>query len=133
MIHPGENTLSLCWSLFAYTCKLLFQIHSSWFCVVFLKLQADFYFIFFNAFICCLSIRNISCVCVFSNNKATSDPSRKFLLSCKDKLKQTEENRSSGKLLPPGLKASHHLFNKQGQGITLSSGWYLPLTDALKS
>uniref|UniRef100_A0A4W6FFB4 Ubiquitin carboxyl-terminal hydrolase n=1 Tax=Lates calcarifer TaxID=8187 RepID=A0A4W6FFB4_LATCA len=30
-----------------------------------------------------------------SNNKATSDPSRKFLLSCKEKLKQTEENRSS--------------------------------------
>ncbi|KAF7658148.1 hypothetical protein LDENG_00016690 [Lucifuga dentata] len=30
-----------------------------------------------------------------SNNKATSDPSRKFLLSCKDKLKQAEENRSS--------------------------------------
>lgn len=35
-----------------------------------------------------------------SNNKATSDPSRKFLLSCKEKLKQAEENRSSGKLLP---------------------------------
>ncbi|XP_059198676.1 ubiquitin carboxyl-terminal hydrolase 37 isoform X1 [Centropristis striata] len=33
-----------------------------------------------------------------SNNKATSDPSRKFLLSCKDKLKQAEENRSSGPL-----------------------------------
>ncbi|XP_067459090.1 ubiquitin carboxyl-terminal hydrolase 37 [Thunnus thynnus] len=33
-----------------------------------------------------------------SNNKATSDPSRKFLLSCKDKLKQTEENRSSAPL-----------------------------------
>ncbi|KAJ8349665.1 hypothetical protein SKAU_G00247950 [Synaphobranchus kaupii] len=31
-----------------------------------------------------------------SNNKATSDPSRKFLLSCKEKLKQSEENRSSG-------------------------------------
>ncbi|KAJ8255464.1 hypothetical protein COCON_G00193280 [Conger conger] len=30
-----------------------------------------------------------------SNNKATSDPSRKFLLSCKEKLKQSEENRSS--------------------------------------
>ncbi|XP_061648249.1 ubiquitin carboxyl-terminal hydrolase 37 isoform X2 [Phyllopteryx taeniolatus] len=29
-----------------------------------------------------------------SNNKATSDPSRKFLLSCKDKLKQAEDNRS---------------------------------------
>ncbi|XP_056145057.1 ubiquitin carboxyl-terminal hydrolase 37 [Lampris incognitus] len=30
-----------------------------------------------------------------SNNKATSDPSRKFLLNCKEKLKQVEENRSS--------------------------------------
>uniref|UniRef100_A0A665W4I3 Ubiquitin carboxyl-terminal hydrolase n=1 Tax=Echeneis naucrates TaxID=173247 RepID=A0A665W4I3_ECHNA len=29
-----------------------------------------------------------------SNNKATSDPSRKFLLSCKEKLKQSEENRT---------------------------------------
>ncbi|XP_055019497.1 ubiquitin carboxyl-terminal hydrolase 37 isoform X1 [Boleophthalmus pectinirostris] len=34
-----------------------------------------------------------------SNNKATSDPSRKFLQSCKDKLKQQEENRNSGKIL----------------------------------
>uniref|UniRef100_G3NDF4 Ubiquitin carboxyl-terminal hydrolase 37 n=1 Tax=Gasterosteus aculeatus aculeatus TaxID=481459 RepID=G3NDF4_GASAC len=33
-----------------------------------------------------------------SNNKATSDPSRKFLLSCKDKLKQAEENRTPGPL-----------------------------------
>lgn len=33
-----------------------------------------------------------------SNNKATSDPSRKFLLSCKDKLRQAEENRSSAPL-----------------------------------
>ncbi|XP_040057799.2 ubiquitin carboxyl-terminal hydrolase 37 [Gasterosteus aculeatus] len=33
-----------------------------------------------------------------SNNKATSDPSRKFLLSCKDKLKQAEENRTPGSL-----------------------------------
>ncbi|XP_037646760.1 ubiquitin carboxyl-terminal hydrolase 37 isoform X4 [Sebastes umbrosus] len=33
-----------------------------------------------------------------SNNKATSDSSRKFLLSCKDKLKQAEENRSSAPL-----------------------------------
>uniref|UniRef100_A0A8C5AF69 Ubiquitin carboxyl-terminal hydrolase n=1 Tax=Gadus morhua TaxID=8049 RepID=A0A8C5AF69_GADMO len=35
-----------------------------------------------------------------SNNKATSDPSRKFLVSCKDKLKQSEENRSSGRKIP---------------------------------
>lgn len=33
-----------------------------------------------------------------SNNKATSDPSRKFLLSCKEKLKQQEENRNSAPL-----------------------------------
>uniref|UniRef100_A0A668AJH6 Ubiquitin carboxyl-terminal hydrolase n=1 Tax=Myripristis murdjan TaxID=586833 RepID=A0A668AJH6_9TELE len=33
-----------------------------------------------------------------SNNKATSDPARKFLLSCKDKLKQAEENRTSAPL-----------------------------------
>ncbi|KAM9710738.1 ubiquitin carboxyl-terminal hydrolase 37 [Menidia menidia] len=33
-----------------------------------------------------------------SNNKATSDPSRKYLLSCKEKLKQTEENRSTAPL-----------------------------------
>uniref|UniRef100_A0A3Q3E4J5 Ubiquitin carboxyl-terminal hydrolase n=1 Tax=Labrus bergylta TaxID=56723 RepID=A0A3Q3E4J5_9LABR len=33
-----------------------------------------------------------------SNNKATSDPSRKFLLSCKEKLKQAEENRGSAPL-----------------------------------
>lgn len=33
-----------------------------------------------------------------SNNKATSDPSRKFLQSCKDKLKQAEENRNSTSL-----------------------------------
>nr|XP_057938706.1 ubiquitin carboxyl-terminal hydrolase 37 [Doryrhamphus excisus]XP_057938707.1 ubiquitin carboxyl-terminal hydrolase 37 [Doryrhamphus excisus] len=33
-----------------------------------------------------------------SNNKATSDPSRKFLLSCKDKLKLPEDNRSLGPL-----------------------------------
>ncbi|CAL8266200.1 unnamed protein product [Lota lota] len=36
-----------------------------------------------------------------SNNKATSDPSRKFLLSCKEKLKQSEENRSSAPLGGP--------------------------------
>ncbi|XP_076016655.1 ubiquitin carboxyl-terminal hydrolase 37 isoform X2 [Genypterus blacodes] len=35
-----------------------------------------------------------------SNNKATSDPTRKFLLSCKEKLKLVEENRSSAPLQP---------------------------------
>ncbi|XP_046902732.1 ubiquitin carboxyl-terminal hydrolase 37 isoform X2 [Hypomesus transpacificus] len=42
----------------------------------------------------------------FSNNKATSDPSWKFLQSCKDKLKQAEENRSSVTLLPAPLQAT---------------------------
>ncbi|XP_068184773.1 ubiquitin carboxyl-terminal hydrolase 37 [Antennarius striatus] len=41
-----------------------------------------------------------------SNNKATSDPSRKFLLSCKDKLKQAEENRSSAPLGSTPLQPS---------------------------
>ncbi|XP_076119818.1 ubiquitin carboxyl-terminal hydrolase 37 [Alosa pseudoharengus] len=35
-----------------------------------------------------------------SNNKAISDPSRKFLLSCKEKLKQSEENRTSATPAP---------------------------------
>uniref|UniRef100_A0A3Q1I6Z2 Ubiquitin carboxyl-terminal hydrolase n=1 Tax=Anabas testudineus TaxID=64144 RepID=A0A3Q1I6Z2_ANATE len=39
-----------------------------------------------------------------SNNKATSDPSRKFLLSCKEKLKQAEENRTSAPLGPTPLQ-----------------------------
>uniref|UniRef100_A0A674BW82 Ubiquitin carboxyl-terminal hydrolase n=1 Tax=Salmo trutta TaxID=8032 RepID=A0A674BW82_SALTR len=39
-----------------------------------------------------------------SNNKAMSDPSRKFLLSCKDKLKQAEENRSSVSLVQAPLQ-----------------------------
>uniref|UniRef100_A0A8C7SR96 Ubiquitin carboxyl-terminal hydrolase n=1 Tax=Oncorhynchus mykiss TaxID=8022 RepID=A0A8C7SR96_ONCMY len=39
-----------------------------------------------------------------SNNKATSDPSRKFLLSCKDKLKQAEEKRSSVSLVQAPLQ-----------------------------
>ncbi|XP_010878124.1 ubiquitin carboxyl-terminal hydrolase 37 [Esox lucius] len=39
-----------------------------------------------------------------SNNKAVSDTSRKFLLSCKDKLKQVEENRSSAQLVSAPLQ-----------------------------
>uniref|UniRef100_A0AAY4BMV5 Ubiquitin carboxyl-terminal hydrolase n=1 Tax=Denticeps clupeoides TaxID=299321 RepID=A0AAY4BMV5_9TELE len=39
-----------------------------------------------------------------SNNKATSDSSRKFLLSCKEKLKQSEENRTSAPLAPAPLQ-----------------------------
>ncbi|KAJ8367618.1 hypothetical protein AAFF_G00314050 [Aldrovandia affinis] len=41
-----------------------------------------------------------------SNNKATSDVSWKFLLSCKEKLKQSEENRSSGPLQPSPFYSS---------------------------
>ncbi|XP_053733455.1 ubiquitin carboxyl-terminal hydrolase 37 [Synchiropus splendidus] len=41
-----------------------------------------------------------------SNNKATSEPSRKFLLSCKEKLKQAEENRSSAPLGSSPLQPS---------------------------
>lgn len=50
---------------------------------------------------CCLLVVLIVLIAIhdcssFSNNKATLDSSRKFLLGCKDKLKPTEENRSSG-------------------------------------
>ncbi|XP_034429463.1 ubiquitin carboxyl-terminal hydrolase 37 [Hippoglossus hippoglossus] len=41
-----------------------------------------------------------------SNNKANSDPSRKFLLSCKEKLKQGEENRNSAPLGSTPLQPS---------------------------
>lgn len=41
-----------------------------------------------------------------SNNKATLDPSRKFLLGCKDKLKQAEENRNSAPLGSTPLQPS---------------------------
>ncbi|XP_034041983.1 ubiquitin carboxyl-terminal hydrolase 37 [Thalassophryne amazonica] len=41
-----------------------------------------------------------------SNNKATLDPSRKFLLSCKEKLKQSEENRNSAPLASAPLQPS---------------------------
>ncbi|XP_064167774.1 ubiquitin carboxyl-terminal hydrolase 37-like [Anguilla rostrata] len=46
-----------------------------------------------------------------SNNKATSDPSRKFLLSFKEKLKQSEENRSSG---PAPLQPSSFYSSRSG-------------------
>uniref|UniRef100_A0A8C5H1D8 Ubiquitin carboxyl-terminal hydrolase n=1 Tax=Gouania willdenowi TaxID=441366 RepID=A0A8C5H1D8_GOUWI len=41
-----------------------------------------------------------------SNNKATTDPQRKFLQSCKEKLKQTEENRNSTSLGSTPLQPS---------------------------
>ncbi|XP_072556239.1 ubiquitin carboxyl-terminal hydrolase 37 [Paramormyrops kingsleyae] len=52
-----------------------------------------------------------------SNNKATSDPSRKFLLSCKEKLKQSEENRSSGPapLQPSSFYSSRSVTKEYSQ------------------
>uniref|UniRef100_A0A8C7GEH1 Ubiquitin carboxyl-terminal hydrolase 37 n=1 Tax=Oncorhynchus kisutch TaxID=8019 RepID=A0A8C7GEH1_ONCKI len=47
---------------------------------------------------------NLNCFFYLSNNKTMSDPSRKFLLSCKDKLKQAEENRCSVLLVPAPLQ-----------------------------
>uniref|UniRef100_A0A8B9HX62 Ubiquitin carboxyl-terminal hydrolase n=1 Tax=Astyanax mexicanus TaxID=7994 RepID=A0A8B9HX62_ASTMX len=41
-----------------------------------------------------------------SNNKAISDPSRKFLNSCKEKLKQSEENRTPAPLASAPLQPS---------------------------
>ncbi|KAM4730868.1 ubiquitin carboxyl-terminal hydrolase 37 [Anableps anableps] len=49
-----------------------------------------------------------------SNNKATSDPSRKFLLSCKDKLKQAEENRSSAPLGSTPLQPTSFYGSRSG-------------------
>ncbi|XP_027878252.1 ubiquitin carboxyl-terminal hydrolase 37 [Xiphophorus couchianus] len=49
-----------------------------------------------------------------SNNKATSDPSRKFLLSCKEKLKQTEENRSSAPLGSAPLQPTSFYGSRSG-------------------
>ncbi|XP_054881582.1 ubiquitin carboxyl-terminal hydrolase 37-like isoform X1 [Poeciliopsis prolifica] len=49
-----------------------------------------------------------------SNNKATSDPSRKFLLSCKDKLKQSEENRSSAPLGSAPLQPTSFYGSRSG-------------------
>uniref|UniRef100_A0A1A8KJI2 Ubiquitin carboxyl-terminal hydrolase n=2 Tax=Nothobranchius kuhntae TaxID=321403 RepID=A0A1A8KJI2_NOTKU len=49
-----------------------------------------------------------------SNNKATSDPSRKFLLSCKEKLKQADENRSSAPLGSSPLQPSSFYVSRSG-------------------
>ncbi|KAJ8403514.1 hypothetical protein AAFF_G00352860 [Aldrovandia affinis] len=53
-----------------------------------------------------------------SNNKATSDPSRKFLLGCKEKLKHSEENRSSGSapLQPSSFYGSRSVAKDYTQG-----------------
>ncbi|KAM9486231.1 ubiquitin carboxyl-terminal hydrolase 37 isoform 2-T2 [Clarias gariepinus] len=49
-----------------------------------------------------------------SNNKAISDASRKFLLSCKDKLKQSEENRNSAPLGSAPLQPSSFYGSRTG-------------------
>lgn len=77
-----------------------------------------------------LSTACIICICnglyvnvhFLSNNKATLDPSRKFLLSCKDKMKQAEENRSSGWCLH--LKLCLYLQRLCGICTRLTSGCF---------
>uniref|UniRef100_I3KJB3 Ubiquitin carboxyl-terminal hydrolase n=1 Tax=Oreochromis niloticus TaxID=8128 RepID=I3KJB3_ORENI len=55
-----------------------------------------------------------------SNNKATSDPSsRKFLLSCKEKLKQSEENRSSGKPSSSTTFLGEHFYSSTKRSLML--------------
>lgn len=49
-----------------------------------------------------------------SNNKAISDTSRKFLLSCKEKLKQSEENRASAPLGSAPLQPSSFYGSRTG-------------------
>ncbi|TSK92913.1 Ubiquitin carboxyl-terminal hydrolase 37 [Bagarius yarrelli] len=49
-----------------------------------------------------------------SNNKAISDASRKFLLSCKEKLKQSEENRASAPLGSTPLQPSSFYGSRTG-------------------
>lgn len=49
-----------------------------------------------------------------SNNKAITDASRKFLLSCKDKLKQAEENRAAALLIPAPLQPTSFYGSRTG-------------------
>ncbi|XP_076858556.1 ubiquitin carboxyl-terminal hydrolase 37 isoform X2 [Brachyhypopomus gauderio] len=49
-----------------------------------------------------------------SNNKAMADPSRKFLLSCKEKLKSAEENRTSAPLASAPLQPSSFYGSRTG-------------------
>ncbi|KAI4878712.1 hypothetical protein NFI96_013483 [Prochilodus magdalenae] len=49
-----------------------------------------------------------------SNNKAILDPSRKYLLSCKEKLKQSEENRTSAPLVSAPLQPSSFYGSRTG-------------------
>ncbi|XP_052004409.1 ubiquitin carboxyl-terminal hydrolase 37 [Xyrauchen texanus] len=49
-----------------------------------------------------------------SNNKAITDTSRKFLLSCKQKLKQSEENRASTPLVSAPLQPASFYGSRTG-------------------
>ncbi|XP_051564988.1 ubiquitin carboxyl-terminal hydrolase 37 isoform X1 [Myxocyprinus asiaticus] len=49
-----------------------------------------------------------------SNNKAITDTSRKFLLSCKEKLKQSEENRASAPLISAPLQPTSFYGSRTG-------------------
>ncbi|XP_051565756.1 ubiquitin carboxyl-terminal hydrolase 37 [Myxocyprinus asiaticus] len=49
-----------------------------------------------------------------SNNKAITDTSRKFLLSCKQKLKQSEENRASTPLVSAPLQPTSFYGTRTG-------------------
>ncbi|CAM4607905.1 unnamed protein product [Leuciscus chuanchicus] len=49
-----------------------------------------------------------------SNNKAITDASRKFLLSCKEKLKQSEENRASAPHTPAPLQPTSFYGSRSG-------------------
>ncbi|XP_026128389.1 ubiquitin carboxyl-terminal hydrolase 37-like [Carassius auratus] len=49
-----------------------------------------------------------------SNNKAITDSSRKFLLSCKEKLKQSEENRANAPHTPAPLQPTSFYGSRTG-------------------
>ncbi|XP_059355544.1 ubiquitin carboxyl-terminal hydrolase 37-like [Carassius carassius] len=49
-----------------------------------------------------------------SNNKAITDSSRKFLLSCKEKLKQSEENRATAPHTPAPLQSTSFYGSRTG-------------------
>ncbi|RXN07098.1 ubiquitin carboxyl-terminal hydrolase 37 isoform X1 [Labeo rohita] len=49
-----------------------------------------------------------------SNNKAITDASRKFLLSCKEKLKQSEENRTTAPHTPAPLQPTSFYGSRTG-------------------
>uniref|UniRef100_A0A673YTE2 Ubiquitin carboxyl-terminal hydrolase n=1 Tax=Salmo trutta TaxID=8032 RepID=A0A673YTE2_SALTR len=79
---------------------------------------------------------NLNCFLYLSNNKTMSDPSRKFLLSCKDKLKQVEENRCSAPLQPTSFygsrsvtkdySTSHSFLDRTSQTTSAKRSLMLP-------